>query len=345
MVTLPLVWLIGVLTIIAAYALAQNARLPASARFFLCSFLLSLAMISLLLGLRLSFDAAWAARVQPLVAVVIAPLAYLGLCALTRDVAPTSRQILLWNGLPIVLVQLVILADIPISADVLVLLINCVYLVRIAGLLRFDADDYAHVAPDKAGVVRTAIYATICLLGMMVATDILIVAALLFSGEAFFLTLLTGASGVFTAFIFVVALVGVPMVLRSPNPVANRAEVVTEQDRSLLTRLDSLMNDKQLYKDSNLTLARVARRLSVPARDVSGAINRTTGENFSRYINGFRIRHAQGALQDTALPITGVMLDAGFVSKSSFNTEFRRIVGQTPSQFRAGRAQSKSARP
>lgn len=57
----------------------------------------------------------------------------------------------------IVLVQLVILAVIPISADVAMLLINCIYLVRIAGLLRFDADDYAYVAPDKAGVVRTAI--------------------------------------------------------------------------------------------------------------------------------------------------------------------------------------------
>jgi AraC-like DNA-binding protein len=32
------------------------------------------------------------------------------------------------------------------------------------------------------------------------------------------------------------------------------------------------------------------------------------------------------------------MFDAGFVSKSSFNTEFRRIVGQTPSQFRAEKA-------
>ena len=98
------------------------------------------------------------------------------------------------------------------------------------------------------------------------------------------------------------------------------------------------MNDTHLYTDSNLTLARVARRLSVPVRDVSNAINRTTGENFSRYINGFRIRHAQVALRETELSITEVMFEAGFVSKSSFNTEFRRLTGQTPSQFRADRA-------
>jgi AraC-like DNA-binding protein len=105
----------------------------------------------------------------------------------------------------------------------------------------------------------------------------------------------------------------------------------------MMATLDAFMNDKHVYTDSNLTLARVARRLSVPARDVSTAINRTTGENFSRYINGFRVRHAQGALRETELPITEVMFDAGFVSKSSFNTEFRRVTGRTPSQFRSGK--------
>ena len=76
----------------------------------------------------------------------------------------------------------------------------------------------------------------------------------------------------------------------------------------------------------------------MPIRDVSNATNRLTGENFSRYVNGFRVRHAQRALLETDLPITEVMFDAGFVSKSSFNTEFRRVVGQTPSQYRAKRA-------
>ena len=86
-----------------------------------------------------------------------------------------------------------------------------------------------------------------------------------------------------------------------------------------------------------MTLARLSRRLGYPARDISNAINRCTGENFSRFINGFRIEHASKLLKETDLPITEIMLEAGFVSKSSFNTEFKRIVGQTPSQFRAER--------
>jgi AraC-like DNA-binding protein len=68
---------------------------------------------------------------------------------------------------------------------------------------------------------------------------------------------------------------------------------------------------------------------------MSNAVNRCVGENFSRYINGHRIRHAQELLRETDLPITEVMFESGFVSKSSLNTEFRRIVGQTPSVFRS----------
>jgi len=69
--------------------------------------------------------------------------------------------------------------------------------------------------------------------------------------------------------------------------------------------------------------------------DVSNAINSTTSENFSRYINEFRFRHAQEALQKTELLVTKVMFETGFVSKSNFNTGFRRVTGQTPSHFRA----------
>ena len=338
MITLPLVWLVSVLSTIAAFALAQDTRTPFAARLFLCGFLLTLATIGLLLGFRLSFQAPWAAWVQPLVAVMVAPSAYLGFSALTQDLGSNWRKRVLLSAAPVAVAQMAILANLPVSADVFVLLINSIYLVLIARLLRRQADDFIHVAPHALKIVRSAIKAAIVLLGMMVATDLSIVAASLFAGDAYILTFLTGVSGVFTVFVFVVALIGAPMLLQATKSDATKVEGPTDTDRATRAVLDALMNDTQLYTDSNLTLARVARRLSVPVRDVSNAINRTTSENFSRYINGFRIRHAQEALRKTELSITEVMFEAGFVSKSSFNTEFRRVTGQTPSQFRAKNA-------
>ncbi len=338
MVTLPLAWLVSVLTTIAAYALAQSTRTPFSARLFLCIFLLTLAAIGLLLGFRLSFGSDWAARLQPLFAVIVAPSAYLGFRALTQHATSSWQQALRWNAVPVVLAQAAILAPIPISEDVFVLGITSVYLFRTATLLRYGTDEFVHVPAHALRLVRSAIYATILLLGMMAATDGLIVAAGLFAGDAFILRFLTGVSGVFTAFVCIIALVGAPMVLHGAKSGEAKSEEPTDRDRALMAALDALMTEKSLYTDNNLTLARVARRLSVPVRDVSNATNRLTGENFSRYVNGFRIRHAQRALHDTELPITEVMFDAGFVSKSSFNTEFRRIVGLTPSQYRAKKA-------
>lgn len=342
MITLPLVWLVSVLTTIAAFALAQDTRLPFPARLFLCVFLLTLAVIGLLLGLRLSLDINWAARIQPLVAVMVAPSAYLGFNALTKDGEQDWRKPLFKHGIPIVIAQVAILANIPVSADVFVLVFTSIYLFRTARLLPCHADDFVHVAPHALRILRSAVYATIILLGMMVASDLLIVAASLLAQDAFVVKFLTGVSGVFTVFVFVVALTGAPMLLRLSKSNLAKPEQPTEGDRAMLSALDALMNEKHLYTDSNLTLARVARRLSVPVRDVSTAINRMTGENFSRYINGFRIRYAQNALLQTQLPITEVMFDAGFVSKSNFNTEFRRIVGQTPSKYRSGRASGRA---
>jgi len=338
MITLPLAWLVSVLTTIAAFALSQDTRAPFPARLFLCIFLLTLATIGLLLGFRLSFGAVWAARIQPLVAVMVAPSAYLGFDALTQVGEPKWRKLLLVNGIPIAIAQMAIFANLPVSADVFVLGVTCIYLFRLARLLPCSADDFVHVAPHVLSILRSAVYATIILLGMMVASDLLIVAASILAGDAFVLKFLTGMSGVFTAFVFVVALVGAPMLLRATKSSLASPEQPNDSDRTMLAALDALMNEKRIYTDSNLTLARVARRVSVPVRDVSIAINRVTGENFSRYINGFRVRHAQNSLRTTALPITEVMFDAGFVSKSSFNTEFRRIVGQTPSQFRSDKA-------
>ena len=245
MVTLPLAWLVSVLTIIAAYALAQSTRTPFPARLFLCTFLLTVAAIGLLLGFRLSFGSSWAARLQPLFAVMVAPAAYLGFLALTQNTT-SWRQALQWNAVPVVLAQAAILAPIPISEDVFVLGITSTYLFRTATLLRYGADDFVHVPAHAMRLVRSAIYATILLLGMMAATDGLIVAAGLFAGDAFILRFLTGVSGIFTAFVCVVALVGAPMVLRGAKSGETRTGEPNDRDRALMAALGALMTEKRL---------------------------------------------------------------------------------------------------
>ena len=109
---------------------------------------------------------------------------------------------------------------------------------------------------------------------------------------------------------------------------------VTASDREIMDRLDAYMTGERPYLDPNLTLARLVRRLGVPSKQLSAAINRATGENVSRYVNTRRIHAACQALLDGET-VTAAMLVAGFNTKSNFNREFQRIKGTAPSAWLA----------
>ncbi|MEM0937006.1 MAG: AraC family transcriptional regulator [Pseudomonadota bacterium] len=121
-----------------------------------------------------------------------------------------------------------------------------------------------------------------------------------------------------------------------------RAKPLTAEDGQIVARLQTLMAEQRLYLDPDLTLAQLARRMRLPVKQLSGAINRVTGENVSRFINGARIVAAQKAL-DRGENITNAMLSAGFNTKSNFNREFRRVTGNSPSAWLAERPGSRPA--
>ena len=64
--------------------------------------------------------------------------------------------------------------------------------------------------------------------------------------------------------------------------------------------VSGLMDEKHLWLAPDLTLARVARRMGVPAKSLSASVNRVRGENISPVINGRRIAHATELLASGA---------------------------------------------
>jgi hypothetical protein len=71
-----------------------------------------------------------------------------------------------------------------------------------------------------------------------------------------------------------------------------------EQDAAIVGRLDALLGRDRVHLDPGLTLARLARRLHIPEKRLSAAVNRATGGNVSRHVNGWRIRHAPADRRD-----------------------------------------------
>ncbi|KAA0972612.1 helix-turn-helix transcriptional regulator [Aureimonas fodinaquatilis] len=114
------------------------------------------------------------------------------------------------------------------------------------------------------------------------------------------------------------------------------AATSTEDDEAIAKRVDSLMLEQNLYRDPDLTLGRLARRSGIPARQISSALNRVYSRNISQIVNEYRVNDAKARLVTTRDPVTTIMLESGFGTKSNFNREFLRVTGMTPTSYRRG---------
>lgn len=120
---------------------------------------------------------------------------------------------------------------------------------------------------------------------------------------------------------------------------APRVETVDQSDHpQVLSRIEDLFAREGLHRSEDLTLRHLSRRLGLPDRRISEAVNRLRGVNLSQFVNEHRIRDACVLLRDTDQSILQIALAVGFASKSNFNREFQRVVGQTPSGWRAGQS-------
>lgn len=337
MTAIPIAWLISIFAIFIAMLVVGRPHLPAFARICFGVSLLSMAVVSAFVGFRLEYDISVLAIFQPHIAVVLAPALWLGFQSLIEsDGVPAPKAIMLAIGVAS-LAQLPLFTPTSWSADLVVSTINIIFAFLLSSMLRLGPDAFVQISPNGFRTVRISLIGATVFVFLILTADATIIGATLSAGHAGMLRTLTGASGVLVAFVLLGLMIALPSALgpyfKSPPGRPSDARPLSE-DREFLKRIDKLMLEAQLFTDPNLTLARIGRRLGCPTRRVSTTINRVTGQNVSRYINEFRVRRAAELLTTTDLPIIDIMLEAGFQSKSTFNTEFRRVCGQTPTEYR-----------
>ncbi|WDE12724.1 helix-turn-helix domain-containing protein [Thalassomonas haliotis] len=101
--------------------------------------------------------------------------------------------------------------------------------------------------------------------------------------------------------------------------------------------IEKAMTQEHIYRNPNISLERLAEQLSIPVKDLSSTINRHFQVNFYEYLNGYRINEARQTLEKEAASkrsITDIFYEAGFNSKSVYNTLFKKQFNATPSQYR-----------
>ena len=96
------------------------------------------------------------------------------------------------------------------------------------------------------------------------------------------------------------------------------------------------MNKESLFKNNDLTLTDLAKRLDVHSNYLSQVINEKEQKNFYNYINSLRINEF---IRLASLPeskkytLLSLAYDCGFNSKSTFNKHFKENTGKTPTAY------------
>jgi AraC-like DNA-binding protein len=128
-----------------------------------------------------------------------------------------------------------------------------------------------------------------------------------------------------------------PSDLVTSPPRSERSGLSEPEAQRLRASLLSLMERETPWKDSELTLADLARRLDTTPHKLSEVLNAQIQQSFYDFVNGYRVREVQRRItagEARSLKILALALDAGFASKSTFNDVFKKHTSQTPSGFR-----------
>jgi AraC-like DNA-binding protein/membrane protease YdiL (CAAX protease family) len=104
------------------------------------------------------------------------------------------------------------------------------------------------------------------------------------------------------------------------------------------TKLLELIEKEKPYLDSELTLSKLAEMISVSTHNLSEVINSKLGKTYYYFINEYRVEEFKRKLVNPSTQnynLVSIAFDSGFNSKTSFNTIFKKITNQTPSEYRA----------
>lgn len=142
------------------------------------------------------------------------------------------------------------------------------------------------------------------------------------------------AAAVLVSLLMLILLKGGPATNDAP---ARPQRVQNPSDEGEMARIRDAMTRLQLHRDPQLSLKGLSRRVGISTREVSRLINDCERMHFFDFVNGYRTRTAADLLIDPSWADRSVLeiaYEAGFNSKSSFNTAFRKHRGVTPSSFR-----------
>ena len=110
----------------------------------------------------------------------------------------------------------------------------------------------------------------------------------------------------------------------------------SESDIQQFNEIKSQIQKQELFTNPKLNLRTLALELGLKEKELSRLINECGKVNFYQFINEYRIEKFKQLVQSSKFhqfTLLGLATEAGFSSKSTFYTAFKKLEGMTPKQY------------
>ncbi|WP_139202529.1 AraC family transcriptional regulator [Phyllobacterium sp. YR620] len=313
MIFVPLPYVVALLLAILLIQMVRRSD-GNKPNLFFAALIAVYALQSLVIGTRWGYDIVALLPVQAILAAIIPALAWLSFEGLRDGRSPRNRPLLLLHALPaLMILAFVAFWPMPISLALIVIFLG--YGSALTWL--------AWLGPNALGSSR--------LDGVGNAYRALQITAFAILGSGFIDVIISldfaETGGTHSGGIVAIGNVLALLILGTSATVAGTSQPASEDDGSgneipspvpsaedarIAASLDELMQTRSLHRDVDLNLNRLARKMGLSTRQVSGAVNRVKAMSVSQYVNDFRVKEACRLLANTDDPITRIIFDAGF---------------------------------
>ncbi len=90
--------------------------------------------------------------------------------------------------------------------------------------------------------------------------------------------------------------------------------------------------------DSALSVEQLAQQIGVTPNHLSSLFRKKTGQTIGAYRTALRVRHAKELLSTSGLLVYEIAAQVGYGDYRSFSRVFRRVTGESPTEYRQNRA-------
>jgi len=112
-------------------------------------------------------------------------------------------------------------------------------------------------------------------------------------------------------------------------------QIATQQAHAEPPQVQRARQFIEEHQGENLDLAAVAKAVNTSTFHFCKMFKRATGLTFTEYLSLVRVARAKKLLANPQLRVSEIAYEVGFGSLTHFNRMFRRVAGQSPSDFRA----------